>query len=129
MWAIYGLVTQLIFPRIVLASGVKWQRSVFKKNGPKIESFVCVLWRPLGLSHWGFLLGGDGPPMEGYLKGQSAFLCFPLVTTFLADLKETLNSLQDHDCKSVTHILYNLDHFSLSDFDQICFIECSRARN
>ena len=47
---------------------------------------------------------------------------------FLADLKYTLNSLWDHDCKSVTHILYNLEHFLLSDLDQICFIECSRAR-
>ena len=83
-----------------------------------------------GIEHWGemALIKNFYTWMETMLlKLQGAFYAFYWWHLLLADLKYTLNSLYDCDCKSVTHILYNLDHFLLSNFDQICFIECSRG--
>ena len=62
------------------------------------------------------------------IKSTKCFLCFLLVTVFFGWFKVYFKQPIGSWLQKCNPHLYNLDNFLLSNLDQICFIECSRAR-
>ena len=90
-------------------------------------SLFFVSMETITTPHWG-VSWGRWLSYGMLLKGTKCFLCFLLVTMLFGWFKVYFKQPIGSWLQKCNPHLYNLDHFLLSDLDQICFIECSRAR-